>query len=399
MVMASVKIVLYKSKTYKDGTHPLVLQVISDRKVKKISLNQNIRPKDWNDKANLPRKGSTNYDKITSLIRKKLAEAENIRLVMQLEQQQFSFEEFENNFLGNKQRVSFTEYTKSMIDRLNKSKRLGNAYSYQNALNNITRYSKKQNIQFSEITHSYLSHYQDYHLGKGNSINGFNVYMRAIRAIFNKAIHEGIIPKTCYPFENFSLQNKKTIKRAISKDDILKIINLEVPEATDLWHARNLFVFSFETIGMSWIDIANLKVKNIVDGRIFYTRAKTKKEYSIKITKRTEEVLNLYISGKQGEDYIFPIIHRSNIMEIAKDVRNALKLHNQRLKVLAKMAGIEENLTSYVARHSWASIANFSGVHIGVIAQGLGHNDIKTTQTYLADFSNNEIDLANQSLL
>jgi site-specific recombinase XerD len=90
---------------------------------------------------------------------------------------------------------------------------------------------------------------------------------------------------------------------------------------------------------------------------------------------------------------------RESDMDIILDIKNNLKNHNHRLRKIGKLVGISEHLTSYVARHSWASIANFSGVHIGVISQGLGHNDIKTTQTYLANFDYSDIDEANASIL
>ena len=154
---------------------------------------------------------------------------------------------------------------------------------------------------------------------------------------------------------------------------------------------------SCHTISIVCIYQNSTWVKSIDKDRLFYKRVKTGKEYSIKLTDSVQEIINYYIKGKGKNDYLFPIIKRTdNPFDTLKDINNCLKTHNKYLKKIAEIAGVSANMTSYVSRHSWASIANFSGIPIGIISEGLGHEDIKTTQTYLADFNYSDIDEANK---
>jgi len=398
--MASIKTLLYTSKKYKDGRHPLVLQIIHNRKIRKIALGHNLFSQEWDSAAQKVVKGVPNGLNINRLIIKKLAEANDALIELEYEKTDgFHIDELIERISGKKRPASFTQYAKSQIERMNKAGRRGNALSYQTALNVFTSYLNKDDILFSDITYKTLIKFREDHLAKGYTINGHNVYTRAIRAIYNKAKAEKVIKAINNPFEGYSIKNTKTKKRAISRDDMIKIAEIELPPYSELWHARNIFMFSFHTIGMSYVDIANLKLENLVNGRIRYTRAKTKKEYSIAINNEITSIISRYIEGKEKSDFIFPIILREEKEEQYKDIRNSLKLYNKRLRNIGKMAEVDEHLTSYVSRHSWASIANFSNVPIGIISQGLGHDDIKTTQTYLADFKNSEIDTANTNLL
>ena len=224
--------------------------------------------------------------------------------------------------------------------------------------------------------------------------------MRVIRAVYNKAINEDLVSVDYYPFRKYKIKLKKTSKRAISRDKMKKNVNLELDETSTFWNARNYFLFSFYTIGMSWVDMALLKVENIKGDRIIYQRSKTDKEYNIKINDNINLILDYYIKDKNKEDYIFPIINNEE-NETAKrsNIKNALRIYNKHLKQIGENIDCSIPLTSYVSRHSWASIANFSGIHIGVISQGLGHEDIKTTQTYLANFDHSAIDDANENIL
>lgn len=148
---------------------------------------------------------------------------------------------------------------------------------------------------------------------------------------------------------------------------------------------------------MNWIDMAYLKIENIKNDRIVYVRAKTNKEYSIKIIEPIASILSYYIAGKNENDYIFPIIVRiDDPIVIRKDIKNGLHSHNERIKKIAAQLGIDRNLTSYVARHSWGSIANFSKEQIGIIQEGMGHEDQKTTQIYLDHFDVSDVDDANK---
>lgn len=398
--MASIKVLLYTHKTLSDNRHPLMMQIIHNKKVKRINLGYNLFKEEWNSNDKKAKGSSDLAVEINTFLTGEMSKANSHLLTLKRRKNDFTVDELVDMIKKPKETLSFTEYSKELIKRLRAANRLGNADSYQWALNKVHKFSGKTNLEFQEINYKFLTKLKEYHLGEGYTINGLNVYTRAIKAIYNKAINEGIISRDLYPFDNFKIKNEKTQKRAISKEDMQKIVNLELVEETALWHTRNYFLFSFYTIGMNWTDMAKLKVENIKNGRINYIRSKTHKEYTIALNPKIEFILNYYAGNKKRREFVFPIIDRTDTVEnTLKDIRNNLKTYNKYLKAIALEANIDSILTSYVSRHSWASIANFAGVQLGVISQGMGHADLKTTQIYLADFDKSDIDAANANIL
>ena len=218
------------------------------------------------------------------------------------------------------------------------------------------------------------------------------VYMRTIRAIFNRAIKERIVEKEAYPFEQYTIKTKPTRKRAISYDAIQKIVKLKLKKTDPLVDARNYFLISFYLMGAPFINLAFLKMENIVDGRIQYKRKKTGRFYDIKINPSLEKILSYYTKGKKDSDFILPIIKSEDLKEQYRDVQWAIGRYNKRLKEVAKLAKIKEVLTSYVSRHSFASIANNMEIPVTAISEMMGHERLSTTQVYLAGFKKEAID-------
>ena len=397
--MASAKVILYKHKTYKNGKHPLIVQLIINGKIKRISINRSLFPNEWDESLGLPTEEAIHRKEVTEKVIDVRAKIAKILTTLERDKPNFQFDDFVNLFSDKRTSISLTEYMNSLINRLKETNRLGNAYSYENALKALQKYAKKKEILFTDIDITFLNKWKEKHIKNGNSVNGHNVYLRAIRASYNKAIEENVLSANIYPFRKYKIVNEKVRKRAISGEDVKKINDMEFPEGSTLWHTQKLFMFSFFTIGMPWVDMANLKLKNIVGNRINYKRKKTGKEYSIETNSNIRQILNYYSNNKKKNDYVFPIIKRVSEANKISDTKNGLKNFNKHLEKIGEMAEINEKLTSYVARHSWASIANFKGVHIGIISEGLGHNDIKTTQTYLANFDHSDIDEANANIL
>ncbi len=399
--MASIKLVLYTQKTNKDGSHPFILQIIHNRKVRRISLSHSLQLKDWDAKNQKIKRSVTNYDDLTAMLKKKEAEAQQALLNLEFEKKDFTLDELVNKIVGFKEKTTFNDYMQIQIDSQLKANKVGNANSYKWALNALNNFTKKRKVSFADFNYKFLKQFEETHLSKeSNTIGGFNVYMRAIRAVYNKAIKENLVSPEKYPFNDYKIKGVQTKKRAISKEEMRKIILLKLPEYTPLWHARNYFLFSFYTIGMNWIDMANLQRKNIIDGRIEYKRSKTGKELSIRINENIQDILNIYITNGGKDDYVFPIQKpKESLSRTREYIKEQLKDFNSSLKQIAELAKIDKKVTSYVARHSWATIANFSGTATGIISQGLGHSDIKTTQTYLAEFDNSEIDNVNANIL
>ena len=173
----------------------------------------------------------------------------------------------------------------------------------------------EENGQLGGLSITDLKRFETAHLKKGNSINGLSMYMRTFRAIYNKAIHQGIVPADSYPFRKYKIKSEPTAKRAISKEKIKRILDLKLDVDSPLFNARNYFLCSYLMNGISFIDIAFLKVENIIDGRIQYRRQKTARHYDIKVTPQLSSIMDHYLMGKDKTTHIFPIVKRKEIQD------------------------------------------------------------------------------------
>jgi len=394
--MASVKILLKKIDNPKDGKYPIIIQILHERRKKIISLKHYINPKFWDEEKGLPVSKYPNSTSLSILIRNKLNEAEQIILDFENEGKPFTVEDIANRLLSGSKSEMFFKFTEKEIKRLVRLKKIGNSKVYQNTLNVFKEFRGQRDISLKNINLKVLHEFQDFLIEKGNKVNTISVHMRTLRAIYNKAIKVGAVKEEYYPFKKFSIKNEKTVKRALRKEEIDKIRKLELKDP-ELKKARDLFLFSFYNRGMSFVDIVNLKVKNLKGGRINYTRQKTGQKFSIAISSQAQEIIARYNDCKVSESFVFPIIKR-NVNEYL-DYRNAMRLINKKLKDIADMAGIEIPLTTYVSRHSWATIAKRMGIATAIISEGFGHESEETTQIYLDSFDTDVIDDANAMII
>ena len=394
---SSVKISLDTRRPKKDGTFPIILRVTHNRKTTSVATGYSVPAEYWDQgRAAIKKtyKGFGNITRVNNHILKQKAKAID-RLTKLDEENKLKYMSVPQvkEKLGPKSKTSsFFQFTEEIIQSLLEEKRIGNARSYRNVLREIKKFQKNVDFPFTELNYQFLTRLEHYYLAKGLSVNGLGVYMRTIRAIFNKAIKAGLIDRAAYPFETYSIKSKPTKKRAIRYEDIQKIEALNFEPSDPLFEARSMFLLSFYLMGVSFIDLAFLKVGNLVDGRVQYKRRKTGKFYDIKISANAQEILDHYLEDKEGQDYIFPIIKRTSLFDQFRDIQWALKRYNTRLKEIAQLAGIEENLTSYVSRHTFASIANNMEIPVTAISQMLGHTNLTTTQVYLASLRRDIID-------
>lgn len=258
---------------------------------------------------------------------------------------------------------------------------------------------------FSHINSLFLKKYEEWLRSKGNKETTLSFQFRTLRAVFNRAIEENVVSKEKNPFEQFKVSkfNTKTKKRALTKEDMMKIITTETIQATTLrTFTRDVFTFAYLCGGISFVDMTNLTLDNIYKGRIRYTRQKTHGEINLKLCDQAKEIIEKYISYREKATYLFPILdarlHKTP-MQKKNRVRKVLARINKELKVLASELEIKTDVTTYVARHSFASILKNTGVNIALISQALGHQDIKTTEIYLSKFDDKQMDEAMSNLL
>jgi integrase/recombinase XerD len=229
-------------------------------------------------------------------------------------------------------------------------------------------------------------------------VNGLSVNLRTLRALFNRAIKEKRISKEYYPFNDYQIKTQKTRKRAITEEDIQKIKVFE-PKTKRHSRAKDYFFISFYMMGASFVDLAHLKPSNIIDDRIEYKRQKTGQLHSIPLSKPLKKLLDIYTPNKKKNDFILDVIKSNDPEKQAINVRDELRRYNRSLKEIGKLCEIEAPMTSYVSRHTYATIAKYKGVPTAVISEALGHKSEEVTKIYLSSFDKEVLDKYHQMVI
>ena len=392
----TLKIVLKKDKVHSDGKYPILLRISFNRKSKYYVLKGDgttlvCDERKWN--ANIGRY-NRNKELNHFLDQYELRAKEVLR---ELESIDFTFIAFENKYFTRYDRQKVISYFDHLIEKLTEEGRLGSANSYKDTRNRITEF--KPDIHFQELDHKFLERFEKYLLAKGNSINSIGIYMRTLRAVFNKAIVEDLVKEELYPFKKYKIKTGNATKRALSKADMLKIIRHKAEKGSSQWHSLNLFTFSYLTRGMNLKDMALLTwKKNIIGDKIVYVRAKTsntKKSldpHIIKIEPEIDKILKRY---PKKSDYVFQILEPGlTDSTIRHRIKNVLKKISADITEIATELKIEcaDQITHYWARHTYATTLKRSGISTAVISEALGHSSEATTKAYLDKFEQSEID-------
>lgn len=404
MKTTNIVISLDTRRQKKDGSYPVIMRLGHNERTTSIPLGISVPAKDWDDKNKLVRKsyvGLSSVARLNNLIQKKKADAMDIifKLHENGELSGLSVTEVRDKVADVSKSNSFFSYGQTLVAELRKANRFGTADSYEGVLSVLKGYIEGKDLSFAEVNYKFLSKFETYHKSKGNGANGLAVYMRTIRAIYNKAIKEGVAEREAYPFVDYKIKTTPTEKRALEWDLLKKIIELKLTPDHLFFNARNYFLASYMMYGMNFTDMAYLLKTAIVNGRIMYRRKKTSKIYDIKITDNLQTILTHYCNLNPEPEYVFPIIKREDVSLQTKDIKWARKRYNTKLDGIANLCGIEQKLTSYVSRHSFATQAMLQQVPVNAISTMLGHSSLKTTEVYLKSLPNSILDEYNTRIL
>lgn len=272
---------------------------------------------------------------------------------------------------------------------------VGEKYHY--ALNKFIRFHGDKEIAFADITPSLLTAFEGSMRGKVTK-NTAAFYMRNLHAIYNRAMDEGLVAEGSNPFRHVYTGVDKTQKRALSAGHIRLINTCDLTVSPKMAWARDLFMFLFAMRGMSFVDMAYLTRDSLSGGYLSYRRRKTQQLISVKWMPCMEEIVIRHATACSA-DYLLPILSTTDKATARKQYKNMERKVNRQLKTLGRMLGLPVKLTTYVARHSWATAAQGRKIPLAVISQCLGHDSEKTTQIYLADIDSAEVDAANALVL
>lgn len=398
--------ILRKDRMSKTGSAPIHIRVTHNRKSRFIATGVTIPIDSWDAekqrvKSNLPESQELQLqidNKVSELYRR-IRKLEALELEVSLDNL------LETN--GRKINCTIGEYLDSTITRLESLGKYGSASKHRSLRSRLSQY-RSLNIRMNEIDLTFLRDFELFLRKIGNTNNSIATKFAIFKAAYNKALSEGLFIQKSSPFSKYKVGSlwTKTRKRAITKEDVQRLAELEIERENRFSYrdfARDIFLFSYYTAGINFTDIASLRYCDIINGRISYSRNKTQKLLSFRLMPTAMAIIEKYSHTKHDyDDYVFPILDKRvhiTPQQIFNRTHKVLRKVNRELKVLGEIIGLQIPLTTYVARHTYATVLKRSGVNIAIISESLGHSDLSTTQIYLDSFENSQIDEAMKNLL
>lgn len=293
---------------------------------------------------------------------------------------------------------SFFKLVEARIQRLYEQDKSKTAENYACSLSQFKQFRKDQDISIKELSVNLMKDFQSYLIGKGLKMNTISLYMRMLRAAYNYALDEEIILVDKRPFRKVFTGQEKTRKRAVKKNIVKQFMQADLNTDKKLEFSRDMFLFSIYTQGMAFVDIAYLTKDQIRYGCITYQRRKTNRRLNIIIHPCAQEIINKWSVKDPDCPYLFPILYNQKKKKYRKYC-SALRMHNKRLARISTLLKIDEPLSSYVARHTWASLAKQNGIKVPVISEAMGHTNTETTAIYLTSLDWGVIASANKKVI
>ncbi len=396
--MATVK-VKFRPSTVEGRPGTIVYFVTHRRVVRQITTGYKVFPHEWDDKQSslvVTSAGERTavVQAVAQRIRRDMNRLDKIINGLNCGKRTFATDEIVRLFHEAEREASFFEFMEEVILQLERLGKERTAENYTTALNSFKRFRNGNDIMLNEIDSDLMTEYEAYLKSHDVAMNTVSFYNRILRAVYNRAVEKEMTVQR-YPFKHVYTGIDKTVKRALPLKIIRRIKELDLSLKSSLDFARDMFLFSFYTRGMSFIDMAYLKKKDLQNGILSYRRRKTGQQLFIKWEKSMQEIIDKYPANENS--YLLPIIKTDRNERL--QYRNALRLVNNKLKEISVSIGLQTKLTMYVSRHSWASIAKSQNIPLSVISAGMGHDSENTTQIYLASLDNSTIDKANDLIL
>ncbi len=400
--MATIKAKLRVS-TVEGKEGGIYYQVIHKGSVRQIKTNYTLHPHEWNTKGSSVIIDDNNIERaqLLRLINNKI-EFDIRRLYKLAKELDYRgrmnhCDDLIAEYHRQPQVDTFLKFFREQIARLVELGRLGTSYNYNSTLSSFSKFRGGEDLIFDDITSELMEEYESYLKRERVSMNSSSFYMRILRAVYNKAVDKGIVEQQ-HPFKRVYTGIEKTVKRALSLKEIKRIKEYDLSNYVGCDYARDLFLFSFYTRGMSFVDMAHLRPSDIKGGVLSYRRRKTGQLLHIRWERCMQEIVNRYYVS--GSTYLLPIMR--DVVGVANEHRHYKRAQcrvNASLKRISEKVRLSITLTMYVARHSWASAARTKNIPLAVISEGMGHDSEATTQIYLASLDTEIIDRANRLIL
>jgi site-specific recombinase XerD len=375
----------------------ICLQLIHNRKVKLLRTRFRLYPNEWDNKHETVFFEDTQPERqiylqsIKTGLSAELKQLDELIRLLEMKSD-YTVDKLAGLYTNN----SFNGYLFPFMDYVIKSLKENNRHKTASicitAKSSFEYFRCGQDILLDKIDNDLMRKYETYLKNNGLMKNTISCYMRSLRAVYNQAVKLGLTSQK-NPFANIFTRIDKTVKRAVNEAVIVRLKNLDLSEYPELALAHDLFMFSFYLRGISFIDMANLRKNNVKNGYIIYARSKTKQMLTIKLEACMQEIIDRYAT-QTIDDYLLPVYTAQNC-----NYSSQLRNYNKRLKRISDMLGLETPLSSYVSRHTWATLALRKGISVEIISESMGHGNESTTRIYLASLGQSVIDEANAEII
>lgn len=283
------------------------------------------------------------------------------------------------------------------VERMKANGRFKTAANYLTAARSWRRFKGGEMGRISEMNAEETALFQRWLTAQGVCPNTISVYMRCLRALYNRVMNDGGIKVEANPFAKVFTGRDRTRKRSVTEEMLAQLRRLSLPENSSLDRARNFFLFGFMAMGMPFVDMAYLKKSQVREGFIHYTRRKTGQTIVVAVSPQMDEIMSR--ATDESSDYVFPILTGGNAEAVHQQYRQALRRYNYALHRLSEIMGARTSLSSYVVRHSWASVAYQHHFDIELIGKALGHTKTSTTMIYIKSLFDKDLASANGALM
>ena len=279
----------------------------------------------------------------------------------------------------------------------------GTAHVYRSSLNAIIAYHGKRDFAFDEVTPEWLKGFEIYLRSRGCSWNTVSTYLRTFRAVYNRAVDGRMASYVPNLFRSVYTGTRADHKRALCDEDMKKVfagVSSSSVVPAGMRRSQELFILMFLLRGLPFVDLAYLRKSDLRDLVITYRRRKTGRSLSVTVTPEAMAILKKYISRDDTSPYLFPLLKSGEgTKEAYREYQSALRSFNQQLMLLGEWLALNDRLSSYTARHTWATTAYHCEIHPGIISEAMGHSSITVTETYLKPFRSRKIDEANTQII
>ena len=392
----SIKLKFRESTVHgKEGV--LYFQIIQERSVRRVNTVHHIMPYEWEAKSEcviMPSLQSPRYCKLCAIMSDIDWEMKHFAMLEKAHEGK-SIDELVAAFQGDgEDGKGLFDFMRSQSKRLKKLNRNRCSETMMQTLRSFMQFRGGIDICLTKLTKDVVEQYEAWMKGRGLKRNTSSFYLRTLRNAYNIAVDEELTDDK-QPFRKVYTGVDKTIKRAVSIEDVRAIKRLDLRDTPSLEMARDILMFSFYMRGMSFVDMVLLTKKSLQGSRIVYCRKKTGQQLSIEVSPEAKEILDRYDNETQ---YLLPLI-KCKDGDVRRQYKNAMTMVNRNLKKIGVLVGLTEPLKTYVMRHSWATIARNKGIELSVISEALGHDNEMTTQIYLDSINTSEVDKANRTIL